>query len=304
MRIDLEQSVQQHRDVLYLLLRRYRDEHKPFLLRSDVAEILDEFCATDLGSKLRGSPVYRLLHAVQEGFFRDSAMYLDVRWRVAQRQFWQFHCEELSLREISVTEFLGGKEQIVQPESHLKPRLEFDMKPFERGFPRLREARSIGQGVEFLNRHLSNRLFQDLDNGGQRLFEFLRLHRVQGQQLMLNSALANLDALRGSLQQADEYLAAQPQDRHWHEISADLARWGFEPGWGKTVERAREMMSLLSDILEAPSSESVARFPGTRADGVLDCHYLATRIFRAIRRVGQTGHRRPSCLYSGSGTST
>lgn len=262
MHADLEQSLENHRDTVYLLLRRYRDEGKLFLLRSDLMKILDEFSSTEPGSALRGTPVHRLLHAAQEAFFRDSEMYLDVRWRVAKRGFWLLHCEELSFREITVTEFLRVKELIVEPELQHLPTLEIDMAPFERGFPRLRDARSIGQGVDFLNRHLSNRLFNDLKNGGQRLFEFLRLHRVQEQQLMLNNIIADVDELRDALQHADEALAGQPADRLWAEIASEMAKLGFESGWGKTVERARETMGFLSDILEAPGPESVARFLG------------------------------------------
>jgi len=262
MRADLEHSLDEQRDTIYLLLRRYRDEGKSFLLRSDIVRILDEFCSTEPGSAMLDTPVHRLLHAAQEAFFRDSAMYLDVRWSVAKRGFWLLHCEELSLDEISVAEFLRIKEQIVEPELRHVPTLEIDLKPFERGFPRLRDARSIGQGVEFLNRHLCNRLFLDLDNGGRRLFEFLRLHRVQSQQLMLNSSIADLDALREALQRADEFLSRQPADRAWTEIGSEMARMGFEAGWGKDVARARETMGFLSDILEAPGPESVARFLG------------------------------------------
>lgn len=109
MRAEFEQSLQEHRDTIYPLLRRYREEDKPFLLRSDIVEILDEFCSSASGQVLDGTPVYRLLHAVQEVYFRDSTMYLDVRWRVGQRRFWQLHCEELSLREIAVGEFLRIK---------------------------------------------------------------------------------------------------------------------------------------------------------------------------------------------------
>ena len=141
MSADLEQSIEDHRDALYLLLRRYRDEDKPFLLRSDIVDMLDEFCAEEPGAAMCESPIHRLLRAAQEAFFRDSAMYLDVRWRVAQRGFWQLHCEELSCRDISVSEFLRAKEQILEPEFHPSPTLEFDLKPFERGFPRLREAK-------------------------------------------------------------------------------------------------------------------------------------------------------------------
>jgi Sucrose synthase len=38
--------------------------------------------------------------------------------------------------------------------------LEIDMAPFNRTFPRLNMAQSIGQGVTFLNRHLSSSMFQ------------------------------------------------------------------------------------------------------------------------------------------------
>ncbi len=262
MQFKLEQAIDEHRETLYLLLKRYRDANKPFLLRSDIVEILEAFCEDEPGAAMSNSPVHRLFHAAQEAFFRDSAMYLDVRWRVAKRGFWQLHCDQLSFREISVSEFLRAKDQIVDPDLYLAPTLEFDLKPFERGFPRLREKKSIGQGVEFLNRHLSNRLFQDLNNGGQKLFEFLRLHQVQGQQLMLNSTIADLDALSAALQQADEFLESQADDRLWAEIAPEMARLGFEAGWGKTVARARETMGFLSDILEAPGPNSVARFLG------------------------------------------
>lgn len=258
----LEQSLQDHRDAAYLLLRHYRNAATPFLLRSGILKLLEEFCASEAGQELCSTPVAGLLRAAQEAFFRDSAMYLDVRWRVAQRGFWLLHCEELSLREISVTEFLHAKEQIVNSQLSHEPTLEIDLKPFERGFPRLRESRSIGQGVEFLNRHLSMRLFQEIHNGGQRLFEFLRLHHIQGQQLMLNNIIADLDQLREAMQQADDILRAQPEERLWSELATDMARLGFESGWGKTVARARETMGFLRDILEAPDPESVALFLG------------------------------------------
>jgi sucrose synthase len=158
---DLERLLLEHRDTLYVLLRRYRDREKPFLLHSDLVEILDDFCATGPGTALRNSVFCRLMQAAQEAFFRDSAMYLDVRWGVARRGYWQLDCEQMSLREITVSQFLRSKEQIIDPTLRSVPTLDFDLKPFERGFPRLRDARSIGQGMTFLNRHLSNHLFQD-----------------------------------------------------------------------------------------------------------------------------------------------
>jgi sucrose synthase len=35
---------------------------------------------------------------------------------------------------------------------------------------------------------------------------------------------------------------------------------GFEPGWGKTIERVKDTFHLLSDILEAPAPASLEEF--------------------------------------------
>ena len=260
--VELEKTVKEHRDVVYLLLRRYRELEKRFLLRTDLIETLEEFCAEEPGTVLKQTPLYRLLRAGHEAFFRNSSMLLDVRPRVGHRQFWQFDCQDMLVSSISVAQFLRAKERIINPAANGTPALEVDLKPFERGFPRLKDKRSIGHGVEYLNRYLSNRLFQDLSNGGQRLFEFLRLHHVQGRPLMLNQSISDVEMLQEALQHADEFLESQPDDQPWNEIASEMAAMGFEPGWGKNVGRVRQTMGFLSDILEAPGPVSVTRFLG------------------------------------------
>jgi sucrose synthase len=74
--------------------------------------------------------------------------------------------------------------------------------------------------------------------------------------------IADVDALREALLDADEYLGSQPPDRLWKDMASEMARRGFEPGWGKTAQRARETMRFLSEILEAPGPDSVMRFLG------------------------------------------
>jgi len=58
--------------------------------------------------------------------------------------------------------------------------LELDLEPFNAGFPRMTRPSSIGNGVQFLNRHLSSRLFRDGDSM-EPLVEFMRLHKYKGQ---------------------------------------------------------------------------------------------------------------------------
>ncbi len=54
--------------------------------------------------------------------------------------------------------------------------LEVDLGAFRRGLPHMRRTKTIGQGVDFLNRHLSSSLSRDPANGGINgsLFQYLK----------------------------------------------------------------------------------------------------------------------------------
>lgn len=57
--------------------------------------------------------------------------------------------------------------------------LELDFEPFNASFPRPTLSKYIGDGVEFLNRHLSAKLFHDKESLHP-LLKFLRLHSHEG----------------------------------------------------------------------------------------------------------------------------
>ena len=46
----------------------------------------------------------------------------------------------------------------------------------------------------------------------------------------------------------------------YSEVSDQLQLEGFEPGWGKTVGRAKDTMDLALNLLEAPDSARLAEF--------------------------------------------
>ena len=163
--------------------------------------------------------------------------------------------------EIQVSKYLSFKEYLIDGyKSTTKKMLEIDLDPFNREFPKLQEARSIGRGVEFLNRRLSSELFQNINNGDKRLLDFLRVHHVADKQLMLNDRIDSVVELRKALRQADDYLNTQANDANWNTVGQSLQGFGFEPGWGRSVERMRDTLLLLSDILEAPEPGNFEKF--------------------------------------------
>ena len=251
-----------HGDVADQLIRQYLKLEKPLLLRAELVDLAEEFGDTEHGRLLQGSILHEVLRASQEAVVRQQQISFAVRWSVARWSYVEFGIGERVLREISAAQFLRAKERVLTGNGNNanEPQLEVDLQPFERGFPRLREIRSIGNGADYLNRYLSSRLFQEIDSGGQRLHQFLRLHQARGMPLMLNDRIGNLDELRDAIRSADALLSRQPSGRLCAELADDLRGLGFEPGWGKTVERAQETMGFLTDILEAPAPDSIARF--------------------------------------------
>ncbi|MGB8223085.1 MAG: sucrose synthase [Polyangiales bacterium] len=255
----LQALLHAHHEPLYLWFNRLRALDRQFLLWSDLVHEFEEFIGTDVGAALRSTELSWIMRHTQEAVVDGPLVYLAVRARVGRWQYVQVHSDEMHCRELTVTEFLDLKERLAAGlPSGDRYVLEIDLSPFERRFPKLKDARSIGRGVEFLNRHLSGRLFVEGGSGQQLLFDFLKVHQVRGQQLMLNGSLRDTAELRDALDDALGFLNSH--DDGSEAVQRQLRKMGFEPGWGRTNAQIAEMMELLLDILEAPSPGNLERF--------------------------------------------
>ncbi len=252
--------LREHRSQAHRVLYHIVGLQRPFLLRSDLTDAVNYLCQDD--PALAESALSLALHQCEEAAINASWVYLALRRRVARWDYLRIHLEAMDLQEVSVTEYLAFKEHLATG-GHEDPfGLEIDLAPFFRDQYKLKESESIGRGVEFLNRRLSSRLFEDIGKGDQRLLNFLRMHSYRGQQLMLNDSIASVAALRNGLRQALLPLRRRPTHAPYAEVAAELRAMGFEAGWGADVARIRDSMSLLLDILEAPSPRALEEFLG------------------------------------------
>jgi sucrose synthase len=257
----LTEYMQQERKQVHRVLHQLKGLERTFLLRSDVQDAFTDLCAEPDAAWLRETPLGKLLGWVQEAAVDAAWVCLALRVRVGRWAYVRIHLETLLPERIRVSQFLQFKERLVNgAEVKAAWPLEIDLGPFSREFPKMHEARSIGRGVEFLNRRLSSRLFEDLGKGDKRLLEFLRVHNHRGQQLMLNERVRDVVGLRSMLRTADDYLRGKEPGADYDQVCLELRTLGFEPGWGKDVRRMRETMQLLLDILEAPSPDNLERF--------------------------------------------
>jgi sucrose synthase len=252
--------LQEQRSQAHRVLHHIIGLKRPFLLRSDLTDAVDYLCQDD--PALADTALFQALYHCEEAAIDASWIYLALRRRVARWDYLRIHLEAMDLQQVSVTEYLAFKEHLATG-GHEDPfGLEIDLAPFYRDQYKLKEAESIGRGVEFLNRRLSSRLFEEIGKGDQRLLHFLRMHSFRGQQLMLNASITSVAELRNALRQALIPLRRRPTHAPYGDVAAELRALGFEAGWGVDVARIRDSMGLLLDILEAPSPRALEEFLG------------------------------------------
>lgn len=254
---ELLQAIAAHRALWHKWLHCCQAEGRAFLLRSDLQRSWQRL--GEEGASAEGmAALSPWIAQLQEACLDSPAVVFAHRPRIGEWRFFYCHTEQLSVEEISCRDFFAFKERIVAPSS--EPMLEVDFTPFNRGFPRLKESRSIGNGVLFLNRQLASRLIAKPEVLEEKLLNFLALHAIEGQALLTYRAFPNAAALRDVMRQAVSHLEKLAPDTPWGEFAERLQSLGLAPGWGDCASRAIDTLSLLQDVLEGPSPEAMEAF--------------------------------------------
>ena len=257
----IKNYIDDNRDSVHLLFRSYQTINKKLILGSELWDLFCRFCEENPQySELKKSPIADILKKSQSATIGEPWLYLDVRPHVAHWVYLRCHLDTMVFEEVSTAEFLSFKEKLIFAGGINKPILEIDFAPFERDFPKMHQTRSIGHGVEFLNRTFSNRLGSNLAKGDELLFSFLQIHGYQNQPFMINSQISNIKELRNGLRMGIDFLDRSDKTLEWPDLEKDLRPMGFEPGWGRSFNAIRTMMSLLADLLEAPDHQNLETF--------------------------------------------
>nr|ADY68844.1 sucrose synthase [Gossypium barbadense] len=256
----LDETLLAHRNEILALLSRIEGKGKGILQHHQI--ILEfEAIPEENRKKLANGAFFEVLKASQEAIVLPPWVALAVRPRPGVWEYIRVNVHALVVEELTVAEYLHFKEELVDGSSNGNFVLELDFEPFNSSFPRPTLSKSIGNGVEFLNRHLSAKLFHDKESMHP-LLEFLRVHCHKGKNMMLNDRIQNLNALQHVLRKAEEYLGTLPPETPCAEFEHRFQEIGLERGWGDTAERVLEMIQLLLGLLEAPDPCTLEKFLG------------------------------------------
>ncbi|KAF8401149.1 hypothetical protein HHK36_014453 [Tetracentron sinense] len=256
----LDETLSSHRNELLILLSRIESQGKGILQPHHLLAELETLSKGDR-QKLTDGVFGDVLRSTQEAIVLPPWVALAVRPRPGVWEYIRVNTNALVVEQLNEAEYLQFKEELVDGSRNGNFVLELDFEPFTASFPRPTLSKFIGDGVEFLNRHLSAKMFHDKESMHP-LLDFLGAHHYKGKTMMLNDRVHNLNALQSVLRKADEYLSALPLDTPYSEFDHSFQEIGLERGWGDTAERVLEMIHLLLDLLEAPDPCTLEKFLG------------------------------------------
>lgn len=246
-------------------------EKKPYV-KGDLVELYVKFKKEN---KIKNNELDEIVNLLQEAFTIDHKVYIDVREKIGQTKFYAVLIEEVILEEISVVEYLITKEEFINPESK-KNILNLDFKPFYDRQPLVRDPKNIGQGFEFLNRFLSSKMFNDIDKWRNVIFEFIKKHSVNGEQLILNDRVNDPEHLIDNISKALKYLSGFDEETKFGKVKHALQDFGIEKGIGENVHEITHSLNLLRDLLNSPDhitlKEFITRIPMITKIAVISPH--------------------------------
>ncbi|RDX93598.1 Sucrose synthase 2, partial [Mucuna pruriens] len=258
----VQDTLSRYCNELISLLSRYVAGGKGILQPHDLLDEVEKILEENEGmQKLKDSPFVKELESAKEAIVLPPFVSIALRPRPGVWEYIRVNAFELKVDNLTVAEYLRFKEELVDGQCTDNYVLELDFEPFNAAFPRPTRSSSIGNGVQFLNRHLSSFMFRNRASL-EPLLAFLRTHKYDGHEMMLNDRIHNISKLQSSLAKAEELLSKLLPNTPYSDFEYELQGMGLERGWGDTAERVSEMVHLLQDILHAPDPNILETFLG------------------------------------------
>jgi sucrose synthase len=239
-----------------------RNSESRYLLRNDILLAFSEYCTSHNKPDyyFSSSHLGQLVYYTQEIILENESLYLIIRPKIASQEVFRV-LEDLTAESVTVEELLDLRDRIVNRYNPTEgDLLELDFQPFYDYTPTIRDPKNIGKGVQFLNRFLSSKLFQDPRQWLESLYTFLSLHSFHGTQLLINARIKNQKELSDQVKKALLFVGDRPDEEPYEEFRFKLQEMGFEAGWGNTAYRVQETLEILDELIDSPDDKGIEKF--------------------------------------------
>lgn len=259
----LPEAVRQNRFQIKKCFSRFVSQGKRILQTQELLNELETIIEDQTErNKIQEGMFGRMLQSTQEVVIVPPFVGLAIRTKPGVWEYDRVNANDLSIEQITVTEYLKFKECLVDEEwPKNEYALELDFEPFNASVPHMARPSSIGDGVRFLSRHLSCRLFHDAQSM-QPLLDFLQTCNNCGEKLMVSDTIDTVSQLQTALVKAEEILSDLRKDTPYEEFEHRLQEIGLEKGWGNNAQNVLHTIHLLLELLQEPDPDAFENFLG------------------------------------------
>ncbi len=239
-----------------------RHSEKKYLLRNDILIAFESYCQTHEKppSFLQSSHLSKLIYYTQEIILEEESLCVVYRPKIARQEGYRIY-DDLAVEPLTTQQLLDIRDRFV---NHFHPDegdvFEIDFQPFYDYSPTIRDPKNIGKGLQYLNRFLSSKLFQDPQQWLDALYTFLSLHNYNGNVLLINGRIKSQQELSNQVKEALSFINELPAEQRYEEFRFELQAMGFEPGWGNMAGRVKETLSILDELIDSPDDGVLEAF--------------------------------------------
>jgi sucrose synthase len=194
---DLIETVlaQEEQGDLLQLVATLKRSGKQYFLRNEILQVFSDYCRQTQKPNyfFHTSALGKLVHLIHELILVEDRIWVVVRPWFASQEVWSLKSDLTELEQRTPQALLRVRDSLlvrrdqgVETEPQV---LEIDMQPFYENLPTIHDPRSIGQGLEFLNRQLCNQVLTDPHYWLDALFRVLQGHEYDGKPLMINEQI-------------------------------------------------------------------------------------------------------------------
>ena len=254
----LEELLQKYGRQFFTYLKKLCSSEKKLLVKGELLEIFYQMIRKNSNS----STIKAIEYAVNkftESVCLECCVYVETRGTIGKSEYYKFDVKEQTSKKIFAIDYLKAKERYRYPllENDL---LTLNFSTFYDKFPSVRESKSIGRGVEYLNRYLSSTMFTQPQKLSQAMYDFLFVHKHNSEQLILNEKIDSPEKLDVAMDRAIALLKKKDEDVEYTEVKKDLQNLGFETGLGSTTGEILSNLNHLDSLLASPDHIALKEF--------------------------------------------
>ncbi|MGD9139055.1 MAG: sucrose synthase, partial [Desulfobacterales bacterium] len=232
-------------------------------LRNGIIQLFRDYCDQHKKPQAfrRNSSMFNFLKKTQELFIADETLVILHRYATAKYHFCRIRLDGEYMEEISLEDYLDLRDLYSVKKKGDNNKLKIDFMPFYDFSPSIRDSRTIGNGIRYLNRYMCSNIFSRPEEWSTKLFQFIQLHQFDGRQLLVNGALIkDLETFYSKLENVLEWLKRKNPEASCGSVENRMKKEGFEVGWGNTVGRISETIQTLLDLINEPTDHLLEQF--------------------------------------------